>query len=312
MTLPNKGGYVAGAAPRKQPKKTYNSYYDRIMEIWSSIMAHKWEPRNFEVCRAVVQKNPYYPTMLKIEKMMHYDTRNTQAQLVQPDTFQFDVNVFLKKNKIVVQHPVIKFKLSWLSERYQKETEKINSLCDNLVSRMESVLSVGPPLPQELYNAKIQRIKDSFLPLKERLRTSIEKSMLKVAVNIPPQSRAGRRSFGERASTILWTWFYRNLDNPYPTEEEKKRLAFMCSLSLKQVNTWFANHRERYKQRYLDRKKQLDQDQGGSQRMEQGLMSPLPVTLAQQQPVNNGLQYQRGPVRTSPQTQRHRYHPYQQ
>ena len=56
-----------------------------------------------------------------------------------------------------------------------------------------------------------------------------------------------------------------HLANPYPTEEEKVQLSYQTGLNLKQVNTWFGNHRGRYKRRILDKLAQKKRSDGSSQ-----------------------------------------------
>jgi hypothetical protein len=47
---------------------------------------------------------------------------------------------------------------------------------------------------------------------------------------------------------ILKRWLLspEHYDFPYPNEEEKKRLAEITGISVKQLNTWFTNSRKRY------------------------------------------------------------------
>lgn len=49
----------------------------------------------------------------------------------------------------------------------------------------------------------------------------------------------------EEAVTILNAWFESHVNNPYPTTEEKHRLAAECNITTKQVNSWFCNRRNR-------------------------------------------------------------------
>lgn len=49
------------------------------------------------------------------------------------------------------------------------------------------------------------------------------------------------------------------MHNPYPSEEEKKLLAFKAGITVKQVNTWFGNHRGRTKRKIIDLQQYQDQ-----------------------------------------------------
>ena len=47
------------------------------------------------------------------------------------------------------------------------------------------------------------------------------------------------------AVDILNEWFDDHLSHPYPQMEEKERLAKRGNISVKQVNAWFSNRRNR-------------------------------------------------------------------
>lgn len=48
-------------------------------------------------------------------------------------------------------------------------------------------------------------------------------------------------------SSVLEDWFYSHQDHPYPTKEEKERLAKEANLTLNQVSNFFINFRRRYR-----------------------------------------------------------------
>ena len=52
-------------------------------------------------------------------------------------------------------------------------------------------------------------------------------------------------SLPDEAVDILNEWFDDHVNNPYPCLEEKERLAQAGGISLKQVNAWFSNRRNR-------------------------------------------------------------------
>jgi hypothetical protein len=52
--------------------------------------------------------------------------------------------------------------------------------------------------------------------------------------------------------SFFYSGFYTHLSNPYPTEDEKRKLVAKSGLSMKQINTWFGNIRVRYKRRLHD------------------------------------------------------------
>ena len=49
----------------------------------------------------------------------------------------------------------------------------------------------------------------------------------------------------DEAVDILNEWFDEHVNNPYPQAEEKERLANLGNISVKQVNAWFSNRRNR-------------------------------------------------------------------
>lgn len=60
-----------------------------------------------------------------------------------------------------------------------------------------------------------------------------------------------RRSLGKRATEVLTAWFFQNINDPYPSEEDKARLSQECGMTMNQINNWFGNKRMRYKRKVL-------------------------------------------------------------
>lgn len=58
-------------------------------------------------------------------------------------------------------------------------------------------------------------------------------------------------SFSEKTISILKSWLFRNITNPYPTDQEKKELLSLTGLSLSQLNNWLINSRRRMVKRLL-------------------------------------------------------------
>lgn len=56
--------------------------------------------------------------------------------------------------------------------------------------------------------------------------------------------RRRRRNFSKQASEILNEYFYSNLSNPYPSEEEKEGLARRCGITVNQVH--FLHHQHHH------------------------------------------------------------------
>ena len=73
--------------------------------------------------------------------------------------------------------------------------------------------------------------------LKQRLSTHTVRA---------PVQRHRRLTLSTDSRRILKEWFDAHEENPYPTPLEKHVLAAAASMSIKQVNDWFTNHRKRY------------------------------------------------------------------
>ncbi|KAI6241703.1 Pre B-cell leukemia transcription factor 1 [Aphelenchoides fujianensis] len=59
--------------------------------------------------------------------------------------------------------------------------------------------------------------------------------------------RQRRRNFPKKATQILNAYFEAHMDDPYPTDETKERLAKECGVTVAQVSNWFGNRRIRFK-----------------------------------------------------------------
>nr|CAG4716845.1 unnamed protein product [Naegleria fowleri] len=58
-----------------------------------------------------------------------------------------------------------------------------------------------------------------------------------------------RKGYSKEITKVLNDWFFANLQNPYPSEEEKKEMVNQTTLTLLQINNWFSNKRVRYKRK---------------------------------------------------------------
>lgn len=64
-----------------------------------------------------------------------------------------------------------------------------------------------------------------------------------------PKRGAAASRFPRAAVKILKDWLISHLDHPYPTDEEKERLADSTGLNINQISNWMANTRRRQKAR---------------------------------------------------------------
>jgi len=60
-----------------------------------------------------------------------------------------------------------------------------------------------------------------------------------------PQSPWKVRQFPDSKKDVLKQWFIANCQYPYPSHEEKQRLAELSGLTEQQVSDWFSNARRR-------------------------------------------------------------------
>lgn len=64
-----------------------------------------------------------------------------------------------------------------------------------------------------------------------------------------PKKGAAAARFPRAAVKILKDWILRNIDHPYPTEEDKEMLKEQTGLTAGQISNWMANTRRRQKAR---------------------------------------------------------------
>ena len=96
-----------------------------------------------------------------------------------------------------------------------------------------------------------QRFLNIALPedtLQRYLQEDPEDSSGGICTNRPKQPR-----FPPESVAILKIWLEKHMENPYPTSQEKIKLAAMTHLSVQQVSNWFVN----YRQRQLPPKRQM-------------------------------------------------------
>ncbi|RNA33556.1 pre B cell leukemia transcription factor 1 [Brachionus plicatilis] len=58
-------------------------------------------------------------------------------------------------------------------------------------------------------------------------------------------SKSRKQLLPDEAVDIMNDWFQDHIHNPYPTMEEKEKLARLGGITVKQVNAWFSNRRNR-------------------------------------------------------------------
>ena len=84
-----------------------------------------------------------------------------------------------------------------------------------------------------------ERVLTEFAQLKRRYSRPIEHPWHSI-------SRQRRYMLGVESRRILRTWVTMHIEDPYPSMQEKQRLAAAANLTMKQVNDWFTNYRKRH------------------------------------------------------------------
>ncbi|KAI9117513.1 hypothetical protein K1719_011679 [Acacia pycnantha] len=101
-------------------------------------------------------------------------------------------------------------------------------------------LGFGPLVPTETERSLMERVRHE---LKHELKQGYKEKIVDIREEILRKRRAGKLP-GDTTS-LLKAWWQSHSKWPYPTEEDKARLAQETGLQLKQINNWFINQRKR-------------------------------------------------------------------
>ena len=103
-------------------------------------------------------------------------------------------------------------------------------------------------LPQSYFEKQIETIQSTFLTnLDKAKEIFVQEESRKGQNETSPGTKYGRgkTKLPKSAKNILNEWYINNKDDPYPTPEQKMKLAEESQITLKQVNNWFINMRGR-------------------------------------------------------------------
>ena len=89
-----------------------------------------------------------------------------------------------------------------------------------------------------IHPKKLQKL----MQLKE---SSLDLAAMPAVARTPVSDKKSKRQLNPRAVEYMSNWYAEHLNYPYPTEDEKSRIAGEAGLSLPQVTCWFANKRNR-------------------------------------------------------------------
>lgn len=101
-------------------------------------------------------------------------------------------------------------------------------------------MNFGPLVPTESERSLMERVRQE---LKHELKDGYKDKIVDIREEILRKRRAGKLP-GDTTS-VLKAWWQTHAKWPYPTEEDKARLAQETGLQLKQINNWFINQRKR-------------------------------------------------------------------
>nr|CDS31421.1 pre B cell leukemia transcription factor 1 [Hymenolepis microstoma] len=85
----------------------------------------------------------------------------------------------------------------------------------------------------------------SFYESKNTRNSKFQRVTKKVDVKQPKPRGDGSKLLSTRATYVLEGWYEANTEWPYPTKSEKQVMASAGGITIEQVNSWFANRRNR-------------------------------------------------------------------
>ena len=95
-----------------------------------------------------------------------------------------------------------------------------------------------------------QYLVETYRALIERVQTSTIRRYSQVLAASPQRDDTAKKA---PRAMLLELWFMEHVDTPYPSSEEKQALARLCSMSARQLATWFTNKRARFKRSAVHR-----------------------------------------------------------
>ncbi|TYJ29197.1 hypothetical protein E1A91_A06G054600v1 [Gossypium mustelinum] len=126
-----------------------------------------------------------------------------------------------------------------MSDDEDEVVDNDHGLFDGSFDGIDS-MGFGPLVPSEIERSLMEHVRQE---LKHELKQGYKEKIVDVREEILRKRRAGKLP-GDTTS-ILKAWWQSHSKWPYPTEEDKARLAQETGLQLKQINNWFINQRKR-------------------------------------------------------------------
>jgi hypothetical protein len=123
------------------------------------------------------------------------------------------------------------------------ETYNYTALSPN--TTVQSEQSSGYLTDTNLNNIQTKNTSFSSIPSLKENNSPVSVSNISQSLDSSFKRRRNHNQLPEEAVSILNEWFESHINHPYPSMDDKHRLAEKCGISVKQVNSWFCNRRNR-------------------------------------------------------------------
>jgi hypothetical protein len=244
MTIPRRKNY--------KPTEFKVNVQDRFVSPKSTLSKEDIRIRCREACNKIKNANPEenFAFLRLIDKIIRLKNKGENKNRAPKEWSKKHFETFFKKNHIDLAncHPMLRFKLQYLQEAYEREVANINTVSKLLINTenkrfISSCLSFNKTkrnsTATQLANCVSSRVHDKIDALYESLNNKLKEVILYLKEqdydNITPRT------------DLLREWCQEHWANPYPSEVEKKRLAYLANMLPKQLSTWFGNYRGRYR-----------------------------------------------------------------
>jgi hypothetical protein len=134
----------------------------------------------------------------------------------------------------------------------------------------------------------------------ESISTDQDPSLNSNSYKIQKKPKKGKTKIPKKALTILKNWLTEHFQDPYPSHEEKLRLAEEAGVTFKQVQNWFTNARGRIWRRTYNPEKFVSQIEGRLIEKDQERVMPLGNN-------NNNVYYNDSSIQQQQQQQQQAY-----
>jgi len=143
---------------------------------------------------------------------------------------------------------------------YKNEINTVAQQCEAFIMIMTNTLREQAKVrhvSQEEIKVKSELIRSRFEGVKAFLRTTVCEAIHITVITFGYTGKRRKRCYPRKVSHVLNTWFFEHINDPYPSEADKQKLAEECGLNMIQVCNWFANKRIRQKRAIQDTRPDL-------------------------------------------------------